>query len=228
MNTNKSKAHRAATAQFDPMKAYSIREAIELLVKTSFTKFDGTAEVHFNLGINPKHADQQIRTTVTLPHGTGKTVRVVVICEDDKIQAAKAAGAIEAGGADVIEKIAKGWMEFDKVVAMPTMMRSLAKIARVLGPRGMMPSPKAGTVTNDIEKTINEVMGGRIEFRNDKAGLVHSLFGKVSFGIDKLEENFNILFTAIRNAKPTGQKGDYLKQITINSTMGPGIKIEVV
>jgi large subunit ribosomal protein L1 len=223
-----SKAHRDASAQFDSMKAYSVREALELLVKTSFTKFDGTAELHFNLGINPKHADQQIRTTVTLPHGTGKKIRVIVICEDEKVKAAKDAGAIEAGSADLIEKISKGWMDFDKVISTPTMMRSLAKIARILGPRGLMPNPKAGTVTNDIEKTIKEVMGGRIEFRNDKAGLVHSMFGKVSFGVDKLEENFNAFFTAIKNAKPTGQKGDYIKLLTINATMGPGIKVEVV
>lgn len=227
MATKQSKALKNAYTQFDPMQAYSLRDALELLIKTSFTKFDGTAEVHFNLGINPKHADQQIRTTVTLPHGTGKTVRVIVICEDDQVKEAKAAGAVEAGGEALIDTIAKGWMDFDKVIATPPMMRHLAKIARTLGPRGLMPNPKTGTVTTEIEKTVKEVMGGRIEFRNDKAGLVHSLFGKVSFGVDKLEENFNAFFTAIKAAKPAGQKGEYIKLVTINATMGPGIKVQV-
>lgn len=222
-----SKALRAAYEKFDAEKAYPVAEAVKMMVDSKSVKFDATAELHMNLGIDPKHADQQVRTTISLPNGTGKTVRIVVFCEDDKIKAAKAAGAIEAGDENLIEKVAKGWTDFDVAVATPAMMKSLAKVARVLGPKGLMPNPKAGTVTPDIEKAVKELAGGRIEFRNDKSGIIHSIFGKVSFGEAKLTENLEALITAIKNAKPAGAKGVYMESATINCTMGPGIKIDL-
>jgi len=225
LKMSKSKSIRNAYDKIDREKQYSLPEALKLMVSLSTVKFDPTAEVHFSLGIDPKHADQQVRSTVSLPHGTGKKVRVAVFCEDDKIKAAKAAGAIEAGADDLIEKVSKGWTDFDVAVATPELMKSLAKIARVLGPRGLMPNPKAGTVTNDVEKVVKELSAGRIEFRNDKNAIVHSLFGKLSFGEKKLEENLITVIKAIKDVKPSGLKKDYLKTVTINSTMGAGIKI---
>ncbi len=225
--SKKSKALRAAYEKISREKTYSIPEAIKLMKETSTVKFDATAEAHFNLGINPKHADQQVRSTVTLPHGTGKTVRVVVFCEDDKVKEAKAAGAVEAGAENLIEKVAKGWTDFDVAVATPSMMRHLSKIARILGPRGLMPNPKAGTVTMDVAKAVKELAAGKIEFRNDKGGSVHSVFGKLSFDEKKLEENLKALIQAIKNAKPSGQKGVYIKSVNINATMGPAIKLEI-
>ncbi len=222
----KGKNLRASYESFDKETAYSVEEAVKLMVDNKKVKFDPTAEVHFRLGIDPRHADQQIRSTVSLPNGTGKTVRVVAICGDDKEKAAKSAGAIEAGSDELVEKIAKGWSDFDAVVATPDMMKVLAKAARVLGPKGMMPNPKTGTVTPDIEKIIKELAAGRIEFRNDKFGNVHTIFGKVSFGADKLVENLNAMIQTIQDIKPSGQKGAYIKNITINSTMGVGIKVE--
>ncbi len=220
-----SKALKSAYEKFDKEKKYSVAEAVKLMIDTKSVKFDATAEIHFTLGIDPRHADQQLRSTISLPNGTGKTVNVVAICGDDKHKAAKAAGAIESGDKELIEKIAGGWTDFDAVVATPDMMKNLAKAARVLGPKGLMPNPKTGTVTPDIEKVIKELVGGRIEFRNDKFGLIHTIFGKISFGQEKLEENLNMMIQTIKDAKPSGQKGTYLKRITINSTMGPGIQI---
>ncbi len=220
-----SKSIRNAYEKIERDKRYSLSEALKLMISLSSIKFDATAEVHFTLGINPKHADQQIRSTVALPHGTGKKVRVVVFCEDDKAKLAKSAGAIEAGNEALIDKVVKGWTDFDVAVATPELMKSLAKIARVLGPRGLMPNPKAGTVTENVEKAVKELSAGRIEFRNDKNGIVHSAFGKLSFGDKKLEDNLKTVIKAIKDAKPSGQKGDYLKNVTINSTMGAGIKI---
>ncbi len=225
--SKKSKALRSAYEKIDRTKFYSAPEAVKLMKELSSVKFDATAEAHFNLGINPKHADQQVRSTVSLPHGTGKKVRVVVFCEDDKTKEAKSAGAIEAGSDDLIAKIEKGWTEFDTAVATPSMMKNLSKIARILGPRGLMPNPKAGTVTPDVTKAVKELAAGRIEFRNDKGGSVHSVFGKLSFDDDKLVENLNSLIQAIKNAKPAGQKGVYIKSVNINSTMGASIQIEV-
>lgn len=224
---NTSKALRAAYEKFDRTKAYSVKEAAKLLVDTKRTKFDGSAEVHFSLGIDPRHADQQIRSTTTLPHGTGKSVKVVAFCGDDLEKAAKAAGAVEAGGQELIDKVAQGWTDFDAAVATPDMMKELAKAARVLGPKGLMPNPKTGTVTPDIEKAIKELVGGRLEFRNDKYGIVHMIFGKVSFGADKLADNLEAVIKTIKDAKPAGQKGVYLKKVTINSTMGPGIQVDI-
>ncbi len=222
-----SKALRAAYEKFDVEKAYSLKEAVKMMVESKSVKFDATAELHMNLGVDPKHADQQVRTTISLPNGTGKTVRIAVFCEDDQVKAAKAAGAIEAGDESLIEKVSKGWTDFDVAVATPTMMRALSKVARVLGPKGLMPNPKAGTVTPNIEKTVKELVGGRIEFRNDKAGIIHTIFGKVSFGEAKLMENLETMLASIRNAKPIGVKGTYIKSASINCTMGPGILIEI-
>ena len=221
----KSKHLRQAYETIGRETVYSLPEAVKLMVASSKVKFDPTAEVHFTLGIDPRHADQQIRSTLSLPHGTGKTVRVVAVCSDDKIKAAKAAGAVEAGGEELVEKMNQGWTDFDALVATPDMMKVLAKAARTLGPKGLMPNPKTGTVTPDIEKVIQELVAGRLEFRNDKFGIVHTIFGKLSFGEAKLTENLETMVKTIKEAKPSGQKGVYIKQITINSTMGPGIKI---
>ena len=217
---------RDAYTQIDTTKAYPVAEAIKLLVGNSKTKFDATAEAHFVLGIDPRHADQQVRTTTSLPHGTGKSVRVAVVCEDDKVKAAKTAGAVEAGDEEFIDKISKGELDFDVLIATPAMMAKLGKVARVLGPKGLMPSPKSGTVTPDVEKTVKELVAGRIELRNEKRGIIHTVFGKVSFGDKKLEENLSALIQAIKDAKPTASKGTYIKSVTINSTMGAGIKVE--
>ncbi len=221
-----SKSIRNAYDQIDRTKLYTPSEAVSLMKKLSTVKFDPTVEVHFTLGINPTHADQQIRSTISLPHGTGKKVRVVVFCTDDKIKVAKGAGAVEAGGGDLIEKVAKGWTDFNTAVATPDMMKDLAKIARVLGPKGLMPSPKAGTVTPDIERTVKELVAGRLEFRNDKAGIVHTVFGKLSFDEKKLVENLEAMMNALKEMKPSTSKGIYFKNITINSTMGVGIKVQ--
>lgn len=222
----RSKSLRSADEQIDRMTRYSIAEAVKMMKDCSTVKFDATAEVHFTLGINPKHADQQIRSNVSLPNGTGKKVRVVVFCGDDKAAAAKEAGADEVGSEELIEKVSKGWTDFDTVVASPDMMRHLAKAARVLGPKGLMPSPKAGTVTPDVAKTVKELKAGRLEIRNDKTGIIHTVFGKLSFDQKKLEENLGKMIQTIIDVKPSGQKGDYIKNISINSTMGAGIKVE--
>lgn len=222
-----SKSLKAAYSTFDREKAYSVSEAVKLMKDANYVKFDATAEIHFTLGIDPRHADQQIRTTFSLPHGTGKKVNVVVFCEDDQVDAAKKAGATEAGGQELIDKVAKGWTDFDAAVATPGMMRNLAKIARVLGPKGLMPSPKAGTVTPDVTKAVEELVAGRIEIRNEKNSIIHCSFGKLSFEAKKLEENLSALIVAVKDLKPSSVKGVYMKNITINSTMGPGIKIEI-
>jgi len=222
-----SKNLRKAYESFDREKTYSPAEAVALMRKLKHVKFDPTAEIHFTLGIDPKQAEQQIRTTISLPHGVGKTVRVAVFCEDDKVKAAKAAGAAMAGEKELIEKVAKGSVDFDVAVATPGMMSQLGKIAKVLGPKGLMPSPKSGTVTQDVEKTVKELVGGRLEIRNEKNGIVHSIFGKLSFDEKKLVENLETLIRLIKEIKPSTSKGTYLKNVTINSTMGPGIKISV-
>ncbi len=223
-----SKALRTSYEKFDREKTYSIEEAVKLMISCSTVKFDPTAEIHFTLGIDPKQADQQMRSTLSLPNGTGKSVRVAVFCEDDQVKAAKAAGATEAGGAELIDRVvSKGWTDFDVAVAQPAMMKLLGKAAKVLGPKGLMPNPKAGTVTPDIEKAVKELCAGRIEFRNDKFGLIHSIFGKLSFGDTKLAENLTRFINTVKEAKPSGAKGTFIKNITINSTMGPGIKVSI-
>lgn len=224
---NKSKALKTAYTAIGTETKYSVTDAVKLMLKHKTVKFDATAEAHFNLGIDPKHADQQIRTTTTLPNGTGKTAKVIVICGDDKVASAKAAGADEVGDQELIEKIAQGYTDFDAVIASPDMMKHLAKAARILGPKGLMPNPKTGTVTPDVDKAVKELKGGRMEVRNDKNGIIHSIFGKTSFGEAKLTENLEALIQAIKDMKPSGVKGEYIKTITINSTMGPGVKINL-
>ena len=220
------KKYREAAGLVDK-EAHSVDEALELLKKTSVTKFDSTAEVHFKLGVNPKHADQNVRSTVSLPHGTGKEVRVVAFVDDAGVKDAKAAGAVEAGTTDLVEKIEKGWLEFDVAVAEPTQMRELGKIAKILGTKGLMPNPKAGTVTPDIAKAIGEIRKGKVEFRVDTLANVHTIFGKVSFEDAALKENLLAVVKAVLDVKPASSKGVYLQSITVTSTMGPGIPLDV-
>lgn len=220
------KKYREVKALVDK-QAYTVDEAVELLKKTSTTKFDSTAEVHFRLNVDPKQADQNVRSTVSLPNGTGKEVRVVAFVDEGGIKAAKAAGAVEAGTAELIAKIEKGWLEFDVAVADPSQMRELGKIAKTLGTKGLMPNPKAGTVTPDVPKAIGEIKKGKVEFRIDKLSNVHTVFGKVSFDQAKLKENLVAVIKAILDVKPASIKGIYIKGIAIASTMGPGIPLDI-
>ncbi len=223
----RGKKYLAAQAKIDPEALYSLEDAIKLVKETATTKFDSSVEIHLNLGVDPKNAEQAIRATVALPHGTGKTVRVVAFVSDDKVKEAKDAGAIEAGGADLIEKVEKGWMEFDTAVATPDMMKDLAKIARQLGQAGLMPNPKAGTVTPDVGKVVGDVMKGQVEYRNDKLANLHNVVGKASFGEKELLENLQTYLKAVQDKKPSGMKGNYINSITLTTTMGPGIKLDV-
>ncbi len=224
---NIGKKYKTAAEPLKGKVVTTIAEAVELIKSTSTTKFDSTAEIHFNLNIDPKQNDQAIRTTVVLPHGTGKKPKIAAVVSDDKISAAKAAGAKSAGLEDLITELGKGKFDYDVVVATPDVMKNLGKVAKVLGQKGLMPNPKSGTVTPDIEKAIEELMRGRIELRNDKEGNIHSIFGKVSFKEDELENNLKTLFQTIRDNKPSGVKGTFIKSITLCTTMGPGIKLDV-
>jgi len=208
-------------------ETYELAAALELLKKTSVTKFDSSCEVHMALGLDPRQADQQLRGTVALPHGTGKTVRVIAFVPESQVKAAKEAGAVEAGDEELIEKIEKGWLDFDVAVAVPDMMKKLGKIAKTLGQKGLMPNPKAGTVTPEIVKTIGEIKKGKVEFRLDKLANLHNVFGKVSFAGPELEENLKTFLRAIIDAKPAGSKGTYVKSITLATTMGPGVPVSV-
>jgi large subunit ribosomal protein L1 len=210
----------------DKAKLYTIEEAIELVKKVATAKFDETVEIHLRLGIDPKQSDQIVRGTVSLPNGTGKSRRVVVIAKGEKIKEAEAAKADAAGDADLIEKIGKGWLDFDVLVATPDAMKDLSKLGKVLGPKGLMPNPKAGTVTFEIERTVKELKLGRIEYKNDSYGIIHSAVGKASFEPAKLVENIKTLIEAVVKAKPSTSKGHYLKSVTVSSTMGPGIKLD--
>jgi large subunit ribosomal protein L1 len=222
------KKYRTAASLIEKDKLYeTLAEAIALLKKTSTVKFDASAEVHFNLLIDPTQGDQLVRSTVALPHGTGKKVRVIAFVGDDKVKEALSAGAIEAGSAELITKIQKGWLDFDLAIATPEQMKELGKVAKILGPKGLMPNPKAGTVTNDVGKTVKESLAGKIEFRNDKLGNLHNVFGKISFAEKQLEENLKIYLKAVSEAKPSGVKGNFINSITLASTMGPGIKLNV-
>ena len=210
----------------DKSKAYDPSEALALVCETSKAKFDETIEIHIRLGVDSRHADQQVRGAVVLPNGTGKNVKVLVFAKGDKVQAALDAGADYAGGAEYAEKIQQeNWFDFDVVVASPDMMGVIGKLGKILGPKGLMPSPKAGTVTPDVAKAVTEAKAGKIEYRLDKTNIIHCPIGKASFGVDKLAENFNTLVGAVIKAKPAAAKGQYIKSCVIASTMGPGIKI---
>ena len=209
----------------DSTALYDVAEALDLAIKTGKAKFDETVEVHVRLGVDGRHADQQVRGAVVLPNGTGKTVRALVFAKGDKVQAALDAGADYAGAEELVTKIQGGWMDFDVVIASPDMMGVVGRLGKVLGPRGLMPNPKAGTVTPDVAKAVQEAKAGKIEYRLDKTNIIHCPIGKVSFGVEKLQENFDALLGAIVRAKPAAAKGQYIKSCTVASTMGPGVKI---
>jgi large subunit ribosomal protein L1 len=219
------KKFRAAQAQVAE-RPYTIEEAVPLVQKVKYTKFDETVEMALRLGVDPKHADQMVRGTVVLPHGLGKTKRVLVIAGPDKQKDAADAGADVVGGEELVEKIQGGWMDFDAVVATPDMMRAVGRLGKVLGPRGLMPNPKTGTVTVDIAKAVREIKAGKVEFRVDKTGIVHAPIGKSSFAAERLVENAHALVDSVIKAKPSAAKGKYLKSVTLSSTMGPGVRID--
>jgi large subunit ribosomal protein L1 len=222
----KGKKYLEAAKLVDNTKAYPIGEAIELAKQTNFAKFDATLEVAFRLGVDPKKADQQIRGAVVLPNGTGKTQRVLVFAKGEKVKEAEAAGADYVGDAEYINKIQQGWFEFDVIVATPDMMGEVGKLGRVLGPKGLMPNPKTGTVTFDVTRAINEIKAGKVEYRVDKQGNIHVPIGKASFENEKLIENFTTVFDTLVKVKPSAAKGTYMKNVTVTSTMGPGIKVD--
>ena len=210
----------------DKAKLYDVDEALDICVKTGTAKFDETVELHVKLGVDGRHADQQVRGAIVLPNGTGKTVRVLAICKDEKIEDAKAAGAEFVGGADMIQKIqSEGWMDFDVLITTPDMMGQVGRLGKILGPRGLMPNPKAGTVSPDIARAIKEAKAGKIEYRLDKTNIIHCPIGKVSFGVQKLQENLDVLMGAIVKAKPAAAKGQYVRSCVVSATMGPGVKI---
>lgn len=208
-------------------KEYPLDEAVDMLTQVSTTKFDGTAEVHILLVADPTQGDQQVRATVTLPHGTGKTLRIAAVVPEDRVKEMLEAGAVQAGEENLIREIEKGNLDFDVVVAMPKCMRSLGKVAKILGQKGLMPNPKAGTISDDPIKAIKELQKGRIEFRTDKQAIIHSIFGKMSFGKEKLTENLRAFLSAVLDAKPSGIKGEYLKTVTISPTMGPSVRVQL-
>ncbi|OEH93176.1 50S ribosomal protein L1 [Bacillus solimangrovi] len=223
----KGKRYTDLVKLVDRSKAYSVEEAMELLKKTAAAKFGETVEVAFRLGVDPKKADQQIRGAMVLPHGTGKTQRVLVFAKGEKAKEAEAAGADYVGEGEFINKINQGWFDFDVIVATPDMMAEVGKLGRVLGPKGLMPNPKTGTVTFEVEKAINDIKAGKVEYRVDKAGNIHVPIGKVSFDNVKLAENFVAIAETIQKAKPAAAKGTYMRNVSIASTMGPGIKVDV-
>ncbi|AGX01966.1 MULTISPECIES: 50S ribosomal protein L1 [Bacillaceae] len=222
----KGKKYLEAAKLVDRSKAYPVAEAIELAKKTNYAKFDATVEVAFRLGVDPKKADQQIRGAVVLPNGTGKTQRVLVFAKGEKAKEAEAAGADYVGDSEYINKISQGWFEFDVIVATPDMMGEVGKLGRTLGPKGLMPNPKTGTVTFDVEKAVNEIKAGKVEYRLDKAGIIHVPIGKTSFEDAKLAENFNTIYDTMLKVKPAAAKGTYVKSVTVTTTMGPGVKVD--
>jgi large subunit ribosomal protein L1 len=221
------KGYNNALAKVDRGTRYQLEEGLKLVHETKRAKFDETVELAIRLGVDPKQADQNIRGTVALPHGMGKAVRVVAFAKGDKVKEAEDAGADFVGSDELIKKITEGWLDFDNAVATPDMMGSVGRIGKILGPRGLMPNPKTGTVTMDIGKAVKEIKAGKLEFRVDKAGIVHIPVGKASFGMDKLVENARAVLTAILRAKPASAKGNYVQGVTVSTTMGPGIKIDV-
>ena len=220
------KKYKNAVKKVDTLQRYGFQDAIELALDCAYAKFDETVDIAVKLGVDPRHADQMVRGTVVLPNGVGKEVRVLVFAKGEKEKEALDAGADYAGSDDYIEKIQNGWLEFDKTIATPDMMSSVSKLGRILGPRGMMPNAKLGTVTFDVGKVVNEIKAGKIDFRVEKAGIVHAPMGKVSFGLDKLMQNITAFMDTVLRLKPPASKGSYLKSIAISTTMGPGIKVD--
>src|SRR6187401_3046990 len=221
----RGKKYQAARQQV-PARPHTIEQAVPLIQKVKYTKFDETVELSVRLGVDPKHSDQMVRGTVVLPHGLGKSKRVLVIANAEKQREAREAGADEIGGEELVEKIMGGWIDFDAVVATPDMMRAVGKLGKVLGPRGLMPNPKTGSVTPDIAKAVKEIKAGKVEFRVDKTGIIHAPIGKASFPTQNLVENAHALVDSVVRAKPSAAKGKYLKSVTMSSTMGPGIVID--
>ena len=222
----KSKKYVEALGKIDRTKLYESKEALALVSEIATAKFDETVEAHIKLGVDSRHADQQVRGAIVLPHGTGKTKKVLVFAKGEKAKEAEAAGADFVGAEDLVQKIqGENWFEFDIVVATPDMMGVVGRLGRVLGPKGLMPNPKSGTVTFDVTKAVEEIKAGKVEYRLDKSNIIHVAIGKVSFGGEKLAENFNVLMNAIIKAKPSAAKGQYLRSISVTSTMGPGVKI---
>lgn len=222
LNKNRIEANK----KIDSTKLYGVTEGIALAKDAAYAKFDETVDVAFRLGVDPRHADQMIRGAIVMPAGTGATVKVVVITSGENISKAEKAGADIVGGDDIIQKIQGGWMDFDRVIATPDMMGKIGRIARILGPRGLMPNPKLGTVTTDVEKAVSEQKAGKVEYRTEKTGIIHVKFGKKSFADDKLLENFKAIAGAIVRAKPASAKGTYLKSVTVSTSMGPGVRLD--
>jgi large subunit ribosomal protein L1 len=221
------KKYREAAKLIEPERRYEIGEACELLPKLSLSKFDGTVELHLRLGVDPRHADQLVRGTVVLPHGTGRSVRVIVFAQGEKAQEALRAGADDVGGDDLVKKIDEGWFEFDVAIATPDMMGVVGRLGKKLGPRGLMPNPKSGTVTFDIERAVGEIKSGRVEFKVDRAGIVHVPVGKASFTPEQLAANVAALVDAVQRSKPSGAKGTYMRTLTLAPTMGPGVRVDI-
>lgn len=222
----RGKKYKEAITKFDRLKFYDLEEAIELAKSVAFARFDETVDAAIKLGVDPRHADQMVRGSVTLPHGTGKQVKVLVFAKGEKAKEAQEAGADYVGDSDLVSRIQGGWFDFDKVVATPDMMAEVGKLGKVLGPRGLMPNPKVGTVTNDVKKVVTDLKAGMIQYRVDKAGIVHAPVGKKSFDTKKLAENFMVLLESLVKAKPASAKGQYVRGITISTTMGPGVKVD--
>jgi large subunit ribosomal protein L1 len=220
------KKYRISSEKIDEIKKYDFKEAVQLTIDTAYAKFDETVDLAVRLGVDPRHADQMVRGTVVLPNGIGKEVRLAVFAKGEKAKEALDAGADHVGADDLVEKIQSGWLEFDKAVATPDMMGGVGKLGRILGPRGMMPNAKLGTVTFDIAKAVRDVKAGKIDFKVEKAGIVHAPMGKISFGVEKLLENISAFLETILKLKPPASKGTYIRTIAVSSTMGPGIKID--
>ena len=226
MATKRGKNYRKVAEAIDKTKIYSLEEGIELALKGGYTKFDQSVDIAIRLGVDPRHADQMVRSSVVLPNGTGKEIRILVFAKGDKEKEALEAGADYAGGDEFVEKIQGGWLEFDRTIATPDMMATVGKIGRILGPRNLMPNAKLGTVTFDVERVVKEVKSGKVDFKVDKAGVVHAMLGKASFGPEKVKENVLAFVDKIVQLKPSTSKGIYLKNISLSTTMGPGVKVD--